>query len=63
MTEARDVDVGAGNCERCYQARGEIAMMLQDIGGVYYDEGNEAQSFYDAQKILDMLGEAGWIHG
>lgn len=61
MTDARDLDVN--ECHVCYEARGEIAAMLQDISGVYYDEGNEAQSFHDAQEIIDMLREAGWDHG
>lgn len=59
MTEARDVDLD--DCHVCYEARGEIAQIIQEFAGTEY--GNESASFYAAQDIINALRETGWDHG
>jgi hypothetical protein len=60
MNESRDVEAEETDCPVCYDARGEIAQIIQEFAGVEY--GNESASFYAAQDIINALMDNGWCH-
>lgn len=62
MSESRDVESSTEQkANEAYRALSDrVVEHLWEIGGVYYDEGNESQVYTDADALIHDLVLDGW---